>query len=105
MAPKLLAKSQARSSSLSGVEVFRVRSVCSQIGWLETSSAEVAAQAVSNVELLLSAGAFESSVAIDHQLRVFRSQRVRAAGDMGDSRRAGLCTEAPDLGHPPISFS
>jgi hypothetical protein len=71
MAPKLLAKSLARSSNSSDCEVFRVRSVCSQIGWLETSSAEVAAQAVSNVELLLSAGASESSVAIDHQLMVF----------------------------------
>jgi hypothetical protein len=71
MAPKLLAKSLARSSNSSDCEVFRVRSVCSQIGWLETSSAEVAAQAVSNVDLLLSAGASESSVAIDHQLTVF----------------------------------
>jgi hypothetical protein len=73
MAPKLLAKSLARSSRLSGADVFRVRSVCSQIGWLETSSAEVAAQAVSNVELLLSAGVPESSVAIDHQLTVFEA--------------------------------
>ena len=73
MAPKLLAKSQARSSSVSGAEVFRVRSVCSQIGWLETSSAEVAAQAVSNVELLLSAGVLQSSIAIDHQLRIFEA--------------------------------
>jgi hypothetical protein len=71
MAPKLLAKRQARSSNSSGSEVFRVRAVCSQIGWLETSIADVAAQAVANVDLLLSTTASEGSVAIDHQLRVF----------------------------------
>jgi imidazolonepropionase-like amidohydrolase len=35
--------------------------------------AEAAVQAVSNVELLLSAGASEASVAIDNQFRVFES--------------------------------
>ena len=35
--------------------------------------AEAAAQAVSNVELLLSTGASEDSVAIDNQLKVFES--------------------------------
>jgi hypothetical protein len=69
MAPKLLAKSRAMSANLSDEEVFRVRAVSSQIGWLETSMADVAAQAVSNVELLLSAGASEGSVAIGHQLK------------------------------------
>ncbi len=71
MAPKRRAKSQAISASLSGNEVFRVRAVSSQIGWLETSMADAAAQAVSNVELLLSAGASEGSVTIGHQLKVF----------------------------------
>jgi hypothetical protein len=71
MAPKLRAKSQAISASLSDEEVLRVRAVSSQIGWLETSMADAAAQAVANVELLLSAGASEGSVAIDHQLKVF----------------------------------
>jgi hypothetical protein len=73
MAPKLRAKAQAISANLSDGEVFRVRAVSSQIGWLETSLADAAAQAVSNVELLLSAGASDSSVAIDHQLMVFES--------------------------------
>ncbi len=73
MAPKLRAKSQAISANASDEEVFRVRAVSSQIGWLETSMADAAAQAVSNVELLLSAGASEGSVAIDHQLKVFES--------------------------------
>jgi hypothetical protein len=73
MAPKLRAKAQAISANASDDEVFWVRAVSSQIGWLETSLADAAAQAVSNVELLLSAGASDSSVAIDHQLKVFES--------------------------------
>jgi hypothetical protein len=73
MAPKLHAKTQVISANASDHEVFRVRAVSSQIGWLETSMADVAAQAVSNVEMLLSAGASESSVAIDHQLKIFES--------------------------------
>jgi hypothetical protein len=40
---------------------------------LETSLADAAAEAVSNVEMLLSTGASEASVAIDHQLKVFES--------------------------------
>jgi hypothetical protein len=35
--------------------------------------ADAAAQAVSNVELLLSAGVPEGSMAIDHQLKIFES--------------------------------
>jgi hypothetical protein len=54
MAPKLRAKLLAISTNLSGEEVFRVRAVSSQIGWLETSMADAAAEAVSHVELLLS---------------------------------------------------
>jgi hypothetical protein len=73
MAPKLLAKSQARSARLSDREFFRVRAVSSQIGWLETSMADVAAQAVANVDLLLSTGTSEGSVAIDHQFKIFES--------------------------------
>jgi hypothetical protein len=73
MAPKLLAKSQARSARLSDSEVFRVRAVSSQISWMETSMADAAAQAVSNVELLLSTGTSERSVVIDNQLKMFES--------------------------------
>jgi hypothetical protein len=50
-----------------------VRAVSTQIGWLETSMADAAAQAISDVELLLSAGASKGDVAIDHQLRMFES--------------------------------
>ena len=73
MAPKLRAKSRAMAANLSDEEVFRVRAVSSQIGWLETSIADTAAQAVSNVEALLGMGESECSVAIDNQLKVFRS--------------------------------
>jgi hypothetical protein len=71
MAAKLLAKSKAKSENASDEEVFQVRTASAQIGWLETSLAEAAAQTISNVERLLSAGASEGSVAIDHQLNVF----------------------------------
>jgi hypothetical protein len=73
MSPKLRAKSEAMSASASQGEVFRVRAVSSQIGWLETSMADAAAEAVSNVELLLVTGAPEVSAPIHHQLRVFES--------------------------------
>jgi hypothetical protein len=73
MAPKLLAKSQAKSENASGEEVFRVRAASSQIGWLETSLAEAAAQAISNVEALLGMGESERSVAIDNQMKVFET--------------------------------
>ena len=70
MAPKLLAKTRAQSSNLSESEVFRVRALSAQIGWLETSMVAEAARAISSVKLLLSTGS-ESLVAIDLQLRVF----------------------------------
>jgi hypothetical protein len=73
MSPKLLAKSRAMAANLSASDTFRARAVSSQIGWLETSMADVAAQAVTNVELLLSTGVPEGSMAIDHQLKVFGS--------------------------------
>ena len=73
MAPKLRAKFEAMSASTSDGEIFQVRALSSQIGWLETSMADAAAEAVSNVELLLGAGVSEASVAIDNQLKVFES--------------------------------
>ena len=72
-APKLLAKSRAMSANSSDVEVFRVRAISAQIGWLENSMADAVAQAVSNVELLLSTGVPEGSMPMDHQLRIFES--------------------------------
>jgi hypothetical protein len=54
-------------------EIFKIRAVSAQIGWLETSMAEAAAHAISNVELLLGSGASEASVAIDNQLMTFEA--------------------------------
>jgi hypothetical protein len=76
MAPKLLAKSLALSAKLPAHGVFCVRAVLAQIGWLETSVSDAAAQAVFNVELLLRSGASESSVPIDNQLEVFRAYEL-----------------------------
>jgi hypothetical protein len=73
MAPKLLAKSIATSANLPNGEVFRVRAVSAQIGWLETSTADAAAQAISNVEVLLGMIESERSVAIDSQLIAFET--------------------------------
>jgi hypothetical protein len=72
-APKLKAKSLAISSGTSASEVFRARALSAQIGWLETSLADVAAEAVSNVELLMVTGASEASAPIHHQLKVFET--------------------------------
>jgi hypothetical protein len=72
-APKLRAKLEAKSGDASDNEVFRVRAVSAQIGWLETSLTDVAAEAVSNVELLLATGASEDSMPIHHQLTVFET--------------------------------
>jgi hypothetical protein len=73
VAPKMRAKSQAIAANTSDGEVFRLRAVSSQIGWLKTSIADATAGAVSNIELLLSTRAPEQSVAIDNQLKVFES--------------------------------
>jgi hypothetical protein len=73
MAPKLAAKSEATHRGAQ--EVFRIRAVLSQIGWLETSLAAAAAQAICDVELALHCGMEDSSV-IDRQLRVFEAYEV-----------------------------
>ena len=84
MAPKLLAKIRAQSSNLSESEVFQVRAISAQIGWLETSMAAEAARAISNVELLLALDA--RPVLISHQLRIFRAheQGLVATWEAGD---------------------
>jgi hypothetical protein len=73
MAPKLRAKARAMTANASDQELFLVRAVSAQIGWLETSLAYVAAQSVSNVELLLRDGVSEGSMAIDNQLLALES--------------------------------
>jgi len=71
MAPKLMAKQRAIAVQSSPEEIFEVRAVAAQIGWLETSLPAAAAKAVSTIEDLLSAVHGEDSLAIYHQLNVF----------------------------------
>jgi hypothetical protein len=73
MAPKLRAKAKAMLANRSAEEVFRVRAVSSQIGWLETSMAEASAQAISNVELRMGSGSSQDAAAIYNQLSIFES--------------------------------
>jgi hypothetical protein len=74
MAPKLLSKARVMAENASAEAVFKVRAVAAQIGWLETCMPVVAAQAVTDVELLLSSGVSEES--IHHQLRVFEAYEL-----------------------------
>jgi hypothetical protein len=74
MAPKLLAKSRAMAGNASVEALFEVRAVAAQIGWLETCVP--VAEAVANVELLLSSGFSEDDEPIHHQLRVFEAYEL-----------------------------
>ena len=76
MAPKLLAKSKAMAGNASVEASFEVRAVAAQIGWLETCVPVAAAEAVANVELLLSSGFSEHDAPIHHQLRVFEAYEL-----------------------------
>jgi hypothetical protein len=76
MAPKLLAKSGVMAGNTSVEVVFKVRAVAAQIGWLETCLSFAAAQAVANVELLLSSGFSEHDELVHHQLRVFEAYEL-----------------------------
>jgi hypothetical protein len=74
MAPKLHSKVRVMAEDASAEAVFKVRAVGAQIGWLETCIPLVAAQAVTDVELLLSSGF--SGEGIHHQLRVFEAYEL-----------------------------
>jgi len=56
MAPKLLSKARVMAENASAEDVFKVRAVAAQIGWLETCIPAVAARAVVDIELLVSSG-------------------------------------------------
>ena len=73
MAPKLAAKSSAIASGASASKLFVVRAKLAQIGWLETSWAAAAANAIFEIELALDAGEPEGGRLINHQLRVFEA--------------------------------
>jgi hypothetical protein len=76
MVPKLLSKCQAMSGNASAEAVFEIRAVAAQIGWLETCMPIAAAQAVANIELLVSSGISEHDESVSHQLRVFEAYEL-----------------------------
>jgi hypothetical protein len=73
MDPKVLAKSRAIAERASAEAIFEARAIAAQIGWLETCLPVAAAQAVADIELLLSAGFAEYDEPVYHQLRVFEA--------------------------------
>ena len=73
MRPKLLAKSRAMQSHASAEASFDARAVAAQIGWVETSLPSLAAEAIVNIELLLSIGFTECDERISQQLRAFEA--------------------------------
>jgi hypothetical protein len=73
MAPRLIAKSKAMAGNKSPQAVFDVRAVAAQIGGLETSMPAAAAQAVADIQLLVSSGFSERDERAYHQLRVFET--------------------------------
>ena len=89
MAPKLLSKAGVIAENASAEAVFKVRAVAAQIGWLETCIPVAAAQAVTDVELLLSAG--ESEKTINHQLNVFEAYELGLLATVGNPGRGHLC--------------
>ena len=76
MAPKLLAKSAAMAGGMSAEEVFEVRAVAAQIGWLETSLPAAAGRAVDAIDFLLTSGIPEDDKLVRHHLKVFRAYEL-----------------------------
>jgi hypothetical protein len=73
MGPKLRAISDTRCAGASAEELFLVRAVLSQIGWLETSLPAVATNAIEEVDALLCSGASADSDAVQHRLMTFEA--------------------------------
>lgn len=76
MSPKLLAKSQAMAGCISAEDVFKVRAIAAQIGWLETNLPVAACHAVDEIDFLLSSGMLENDEIIRHHLRAFRAYEL-----------------------------
>jgi hypothetical protein len=76
MAPKLLAKSDAAKRGLSAQDVFTVRAMAAQIGWLETSLPAAAALAADAIDFLVSSGLPEGDELVQHHLRIFRAYEL-----------------------------
>jgi hypothetical protein len=94
MAPKLLAKSRAMAGIASIEAVFEVRAVAAQIGWLETCVPVAAAEAVANVELLLSSDLSEQDELIHHQLTVFEAYELGLLATW-ETPKAIICVPRP----------
>ena len=76
MSPKLLAKSQAMAEGASAEDLFKVRAVAAQIGWLETNLPVAACHAVDEIDFLLTSGLPEDDELIGHHLRAFRAYEL-----------------------------
>lgn len=76
MAPKLNAISEAKRAGAPPAELRRVRAVCFEIGWLETSLPAVAVEAICAIEALLASGAWPGSDAVRDQVRVFEAYEL-----------------------------
>jgi hypothetical protein len=95
MAPKLHSKSKALAENASARAVFRVRAVAAQIGWLETCMPVAAAEAIANVELLLSSGLSEHDEPIHDQLRVFEAYELGLLATW-ETPTAVICVPRPN---------
>ena len=80
MQPKLMAKSQAIGRGYSPTELFRVRATHAQIGWLETSLAAEAAQAICGIERALREGAGGTDVFVHRKLLTFEAWEAGLLG-------------------------
>jgi hypothetical protein len=76
MAPKLLAKSAVMTAGLSAEDIFEVRAVAAQIGWLETCLPVAACHAVDEIDFLLTSGMPEDDELIRHHLRAFSAYEL-----------------------------
>ncbi len=76
MAPKLAAKSAAMTGSMSANDIFEVRAIAAQIGWLETSLPVAACNAVDEIDFLLTSGMSEDDELVRHHLRAFRAYEL-----------------------------
>jgi hypothetical protein len=94
MGPKLAAKSAAMANGASKEELFVVRARMAQIGWLETSWAASAANAIFEVEFALHAGESEDCQLIGHQLRVFEAYEAGLLATW-ETPAAILCVPRP----------
>jgi hypothetical protein len=71
MVPKLTVKRDPTILDAGPDAAFEARAIAAQIGWLETSIAATAVDALCRIEILLSQGFSEMSKSIHHQLRIF----------------------------------